>query len=64
MFLVFLFYISFTINSWLAVFNLIPVWGLDGEAILQNNRKLFFILIISAGLLMFVGGRFAASLMG
>lgn len=35
---------GFQINSWLALFNMIPFGGLDGESILRNNKVLYAVV--------------------
>lgn len=37
---------GFMINSWLALFNMIPVWNLDGTKILIWNKTIYFSMII------------------
>ena len=37
---------GFMINSWLALFNMIPVWNLDGTKILMWNKTVYFSMII------------------
>lgn len=39
---------GFQINSWLAFFNLLPLWNFDGAKILAWNRLLFAALFIFA----------------
>ena len=36
------------INSLLAIFNLIPIWGFDGHKILKWNKKIYGIMIVAA----------------
>jgi len=45
---------GFMINSWLALFNLIPVWNFDGKKILEWNKMYYFIAVIIAVLFVFV----------
>lgn len=45
---------GFRINSWLALFNLIPFGGLDGESIFQNDKLLFGALAAVSLVLVFV----------
>lgn len=42
------------INSWLALFNMIPIWRLDGKKILMWNRGAYFSVIIVALLFLFL----------
>ncbi len=44
---------GFQINSWLALFNLIPFGPLDGRKILFWNKKIFALVLITALLLVF-----------
>ncbi len=46
---------GFMINTWLALFNMIPVWNLDGTKILMWNKTVYFGVII-AGLIFFFSG--------
>jgi len=43
-----------TINSWLALFNLIPVWNFDGKKILAWNRFVYGIMVAVAFAIMFL----------
>src|SRR3989338_2535354 len=45
---------GFYINSWLALFNMIPVWNLDGVKILRWDKKVYGIIVAVALLLMFL----------
>lgn len=45
---------GFFINAWLALFNMIPFGGLDGEAVLQNNKAVFAAVAGIAAVLVFV----------
>lgn len=38
--------LGFSINSWLALFNLIPVFPFDGGKIYQGNKKMYFALVL------------------
>ena len=44
---------GFFINSWLALFNLIPVWNFDGAKVLRWNKTVYIILVAIALVLMF-----------
>ena len=43
------------INSWLALFNLLPVWQFDGLNVWQWNKSLSVISLLIAGALAFFG---------
>ncbi len=45
-------YYGFVINSWLALFNMIPFWLFDGYKILKWNKRAYGIIIGLAGILM------------
>lgn len=50
-----LFMFGFMVNSWLALFNMIPLWVLDGKKVLDWNKGVYFItLAMTLGL--FIGG--------
>ena len=45
---------GFAINSWLALFNLIPFFPFDGDKIIKGNKVLYFsLVIISFSLVLF-----------
>lgn len=50
---------AFIINSWLALFNMIPVWNFDGSKILEWNKIIYTITIIIS--IVFVAFGFYAS---
>src|SRR3989338_5813595 len=45
---------GFYINSWLALFNMIPVWNLDGAKILRWNKIAYGSIVAVALLLLFL----------
>ena len=45
---------GFFVNSWLALFNMIPIWNLDGAKILRWDKKVYGTIVAIALLLMFV----------
>ena len=45
---------GFIINSWLALFNLIPLWNFDGVKVLNWNKKFYTLLIVIAVLFMLI----------
>ncbi len=46
---------GFLINTWLGLFNMIPVWNLDGAKVLRWNKSVFWGMII-VGLVFLFGG--------
>jgi Zn-dependent protease len=48
------FSVGYQINGWLAFFNLIPVWNLDGRKILYWSKGAYAVLVILAVLLSFI----------
>ncbi|MFH1054325.1 MAG: peptidase M50 [Candidatus Woesearchaeota archaeon] len=54
-----LFGLGFLINTWLALFNMIPVWNFDGKKILDWS-KLIYALLVAVGFVFF----FTASSLG
>ncbi|MEM4282563.1 MAG: M50 family metallopeptidase [Candidatus Woesearchaeota archaeon] len=47
---------GFHINSWLALFNLLPFWMLDGQKVFVWNKKVYFgLLAFSVGFLVLGG---------
>ena len=45
---------GFYINSWLALFNMVPIWNLDGAKVLRWDKKVYGIIVAIALLLMFL----------
>jgi len=48
---------GFVINTWLAIFNLIPVWLLDGKKVLAWNKWVYG-LTIGAAIALFIAARY------
>ena len=46
--------LGFSTNSYLAVFNLIPIWNLDGSKVLQWNILVWIVVIAIAGIMTFM----------
>lgn len=47
--------IGFTINSYLAAFNMIPFWDLDGSKVLRWNGFIWLITIAISGIMTYMG---------
>ncbi|UCH12657.1 MAG: hypothetical protein JSW18_01545 [Candidatus Omnitrophota bacterium] len=47
---------GFVINSWLALFNLIPFGNFDGVKVLNWNRTIYIVMVTMALMLMFLQG--------
>lgn len=45
---------GFVINSWLALFNMIPVWQLDGKKVFVWNKLAYFIVVAVAFFFSFI----------
>ncbi|HLP80184.1 MAG TPA: site-2 protease family protein [Acidobacteriota bacterium] len=49
-----IFVVGYSINAWLALFNMIPFLGLDGEKVLAWNKTAYIISVVVIGAL-FIG---------
>jgi|TARA_B100002003_G_C13956359_1_gene463452 Zn-dependent protease len=47
-------YYGFFINSWLALFNMIPLWNFDGAKVLRWNKTIYGVIVAIALGLMFL----------
>ncbi len=45
---------GFRINSWLALFNMLPAAGLDGQSVYRYDKIVFFGIVAIAGFLVFL----------
>jgi Zn-dependent protease len=45
---------GFFVNSWLALFNMIPIWNLDGAKVLRWNKKAYGAIVAAALLFLFL----------
>jgi len=45
---------GFFINSWLALFNMVPLWNFDGAKVLRWNKKVYGVIVAAALGLMFL----------
>jgi len=45
--------VGFLVNSWLALFNMIPVWLFDGAKVFKWNKLVYFLVVIMSGILVF-----------
>ena len=46
--------LGFSVNSYLAVFNMIPIWNLDGSKVLRWNGVIWLITIAIAGIMTYL----------
>ena len=46
--------LGFTINSYLATFNLIPIWNLDGSKVLRWNGLIWIVTIAISGIMTYL----------
>ena len=49
-------YYGFLINTWLALFNMLPLWNFDGKKILQWNKIVYAVMLLIALSLMLLQG--------
>ena len=47
-----IFQYGFLINTWIALFNLLPFWNFDGRKIFAWNRAVYILLVVIAGVFM------------
>ncbi len=47
---------GYRINTWLALFNMIPIWEFDGKKIISWNKSIYFLIIIIAVIFLIVPG--------
>ncbi|MFH1971972.1 MAG: hypothetical protein ABIJ18_00670 [archaeon] len=52
-FLGILFHLGFLVNVWIGLFNLIPLWVLDGKKILSWNKLVYFTML-AIGIFLFI----------
>ncbi|MAH33252.1 peptidase M50 [archaeon] len=45
---------GFFINSWLALFNMLPLWNLDGAKVLRWDKKIYGIIVAVAVVFLFL----------
>jgi len=45
---------GYIINSWLALFNMIPLWNFDGTKIWRWNKTVYIITALSSAILIFI----------
>ncbi len=46
--------IGFFVNSWLALFNMIPVWQFDGAKVFKWNKIVYSLIVLISAFLVFV----------
>ena len=44
---------GFRINTWLAVFNMIPLWNFDGKKVFDWNKAVYFVFVVVALIFLF-----------
>lgn len=49
-----IFVIGFLVNSWLALFNMIPIWLFDGAKVFRWNKLVYSIILIISVIFVFV----------
>lgn len=44
---------GFKINTWLAIFNMIPLWNFDGKKVFDWNKIVYFVFVVVALIFLF-----------